>query len=59
VQLTVEAADNADQLMDMLLAKKRAGDRRDWLETKGNLASVVAPAEKIEVVAVAGDETAD
>jgi topoisomerase-4 subunit B len=45
VQLTVEAADNADQLMDMLLAKKRAADRRDWLETKGNLASVVAPVD--------------
>jgi topoisomerase-4 subunit B len=30
--------------MDMMLAKKRASDRRDWLETKGNLASVVAPA---------------
>jgi topoisomerase-4 subunit B len=58
VQLTVEAADNADQLMDMLLAKKRASDRRDWLETKGNLASVVAPADKVEVVAAAGDETA-
>ena len=27
----------------MMLAKKRASDRRDWLETKGNLASVVAP----------------
>ena len=35
--------DNADQIMDMLLAKKRASDRRDWLETKGNLASVIAP----------------
>jgi topoisomerase-4 subunit B len=43
VQLTVDAHDNADQLMDMLLAKKRASDRRDWLETKGNLASVLAP----------------
>jgi len=29
--------------MDMMLAKKRASDRREWLETKGNLASVVAP----------------
>ncbi|MBK7903845.1 MAG: DNA topoisomerase IV subunit B [Proteobacteria bacterium] len=48
VQLTVDAADNADQLMDMLLAKKRASDRRDWLETKGNLASVVAPIEAID-----------
>ncbi len=38
VQLTVEATDNVDQLMDMLLAKKRASDRRDWLEEKGNLA---------------------
>ena len=40
VQLTVEAKDQADQMMDMLLAKKRAGDRREWLETKGNLADV-------------------
>jgi len=39
VQLTVEAKDQADQTMDMLLAKKRASDRRDWLETKGNLAA--------------------
>jgi topoisomerase-4 subunit B len=41
VQLTVEAADDTDQLMDMLLAKKRAGDRREWLESKGNLADVI------------------
>ena len=27
-----------DALFDMLLAKKRAGDRRTWLETKGDLA---------------------
>jgi topoisomerase-4 subunit B len=40
VQLTIEGADNTDQLMDMLLAKKRASDRRDWLEAKGNLAEV-------------------
>jgi topoisomerase-4 subunit B len=40
VQLTVDAADQADQLMDMMLAKKRAADRREWLETKGNLATV-------------------
>jgi topoisomerase-4 subunit B len=44
VQLTVDAQDNADQIMDMMLAKKRASDRRDWLETKGNLANVVLPA---------------
>jgi topoisomerase-4 subunit B len=40
VQLTVEAKDQTDQTMDMMLAKKRAGDRREWLETKGNLAEV-------------------
>ena len=40
VQLTVEADDETDKLMDMLLAKKRASDRREWLETKGNLAEV-------------------
>jgi topoisomerase-4 subunit B len=40
VQLTVDARDEADQMMDMLLAKKRAADRREWLEQKGNLADV-------------------
>ncbi|MDH3906328.1 MAG: DNA topoisomerase IV subunit B, partial [Gammaproteobacteria bacterium] len=40
VQLTVNPRDKTDQLMDMLLAKKRAKDRRDWLESKGNLAEV-------------------
>ncbi len=40
VQLTVDAADNADEMMDMLLAKKRASDRKEWLESKGNLAEV-------------------
>ena len=40
VQLTVNSRDNADQLMDMLLAKKRSKDRRKWLETKGDLAEV-------------------
>ncbi len=40
VQLTIEGADETDKLMDMLLAKKRAADRREWLEQKGNLAEV-------------------
>jgi topoisomerase-4 subunit B len=40
VQLTIEGADDTDKLMDMLLAKKRASDRREWLEAKGNLADV-------------------
>ncbi len=40
VQLTVNAKDKAEQVMDMLLAKKRSKDRRRWLETKGDLAEV-------------------
>ena len=40
VQLTIDAKDETDQLMDMLLAKKRAADRRGWLESKGDLAEV-------------------
>ena len=40
VQLTVSGKDKTDQTMDLLLAKKRAKDRRKWLETKGNLAEV-------------------
>ena len=40
VQLTVSGKDKADQMLDMLLAKKRASDRRDWLQEKGNLAEV-------------------
>ncbi|HEY3698955.1 MAG TPA: DNA topoisomerase IV subunit B [Spongiibacteraceae bacterium] len=41
VRLTIEIGDDTNQLMDMLLAKKRAGDRKEWLETKGDLAAVV------------------
>ncbi|HLI18638.1 MAG TPA: DNA topoisomerase IV subunit B [Rhodanobacteraceae bacterium] len=40
VQLTVDDAAATSQLMDMLLAKKRASDRRNWLEEKGDLASL-------------------
>lgn len=40
VQLTISGKDKTDQTMDMLLAKKRSGDRRKWLEEKGNLAEV-------------------
>ncbi|HRC71003.1 MAG TPA: DNA topoisomerase IV subunit B [Candidatus Competibacter sp.] len=40
VQLTLETGDDTLVLMDMLLAKKRAGDRKNWLEEKGNLAEV-------------------
>jgi topoisomerase-4 subunit B len=40
VQLTIEPGDDTNQLMDMLLAKKRASDRKSWLEKKGDLAEV-------------------
>jgi topoisomerase-4 subunit B len=40
VQLTVESHSSTTKLMDMLLSKKRAADRKHWLETKGNLATV-------------------
>ncbi|HFE37691.1 MAG TPA: DNA topoisomerase IV subunit B [Gammaproteobacteria bacterium] len=38
VQLRIEDDDNTHAMMDMLLAKKRASDRKAWLETKGDLA---------------------
>ncbi|ASP37744.1 DNA topoisomerase IV subunit B [Bacterioplanes sanyensis] len=36
VQLTLDPEDGTDELMDMLLAKKRASDRKGWLEQRGN-----------------------
>jgi topoisomerase-4 subunit B len=38
VQLTIDDSDETWSLMDMLLAKKRASDRKVWLESKGDLA---------------------
>ena len=40
VQLILDADDDTNSMFDMLLAKKRSGDRREWLETKGDLADV-------------------
>lgn len=40
VQLTVDDAAQTLELMDMLLAKKRSTDRRDWLEQKGDKAII-------------------
>ncbi|PVZ70191.1 DNA topoisomerase IV subunit B [Pelagibaculum spongiae] len=40
VQLTIEDELGTMQLMDMLLAKKRASERRSWLEDKGDLADL-------------------
>lgn len=40
VQLTLDDEPSTFALMDMMLAKKRAGDRKIWLESKGNLAEI-------------------
>ena len=42
VQLTIQEGDNTNQIVDMLLAKKRAADRKSWLEQKGDKAEVLA-----------------
>ncbi len=42
VQLTVEDVPQTHSLMDMLLGKKRASDRKAWLELKGDMASLEA-----------------
>ena len=38
LQLSVEAGDNTHGIMDMLLNKKRAAERKSWLQEKGDLA---------------------
>jgi len=40
VQLTLGEGSKSHSMLDMLLAKKRAGDRKAWLEKKGALAEV-------------------
>jgi topoisomerase IV subunit B len=40
VQLTMDNSQETMKIMDMLLAKKRASDRKSWLEKKGDLAEV-------------------
>ncbi|OGV49874.1 MAG: DNA topoisomerase IV subunit B [Legionellales bacterium RIFCSPHIGHO2_12_FULL_42_9] len=40
VQLTLDDEPGTHAIMDMMLAKKRASDRKCWLETKGNLAEI-------------------
>ncbi|MCW8975765.1 MAG: DNA topoisomerase IV subunit B [Sedimenticola sp.] len=40
VQLTIDAGDDTNSMMDMLLAKKRASDRKSWLQEKGDLAEI-------------------
>ncbi|HAT2101588.1 TPA: DNA topoisomerase IV subunit B [Legionella pneumophila] len=40
VQLTLDDEEQTEAIMDMMLNKKRAADRKLWLETKGNLAEI-------------------
>lgn len=40
VQLDLDDPTATDSMMDMLLAKKRASDRKTWLEQKGDLAEI-------------------
>lgn len=40
VQLTTGNGNQSSSILDMLLAKKRASDRKKWLEKKGDLAEV-------------------
>lgn len=39
VQLTIDSDTKTNNMMDMLLCKKRASDRKAWLQDKGDLAS--------------------
>jgi len=41
VQLTVDAPEETERLMAMLLGKRAASQRRAWLEDKGDLAEVL------------------
>ena len=40
VQLDLDDISHTKAVMDMLLAKKRAADRKNWLETKGDLVQI-------------------
>ncbi|XOV86059.1 MAG: DNA topoisomerase IV subunit B [Pseudomonadota bacterium] len=41
VKLDLDVDKNVMEILDMLLSKKRASDRRDWLEQKGNEAELI------------------
>ena len=40
VRLSISATDNANAMMDLLLSKKNASARKEWLEKKGSLVRV-------------------
>jgi topoisomerase-4 subunit B len=41
VQLEIKPGDTTNRVMDMMLAKKRAADRKEWLEKNGNKAEAL------------------
>jgi topoisomerase IV subunit B len=41
VQLEIKSGDSTNRVMDMMLAKKRAADRKEWLEKNGNKAELI------------------
>ena len=40
VQLTITSTDNVNNMMDLLLSKKNAGARKEWLEKRGKIVAV-------------------
>ena len=40
VQLTITSTDNVNNMMDLLLSKKNAGARKEWLEKRGKIVTV-------------------
>jgi|TARA_B100000073_G_scaffold80879_1_gene61560 topoisomerase-4 subunit B len=40
VQLTITSTDNVNSMMDLLLSKKNAGARKEWLEKRGKIVTV-------------------
>lgn len=40
VKLTISSSDNVNNTMDLLLSKKNAGARKEWLEKRGKIVSV-------------------
>ena len=48
VMLTLDSVKKTEEVMDMLLAKKRSGDRRAWLERKGDQATIDTAVEPTE-----------
>jgi len=40
VQLTITSSDNVNNMMDLLLSKKNAGARKEWLEKRGKIVTV-------------------